>query len=92
LGRALDKAATAPLAAPTTVNNGTGVVIKFDDLVAAAEKLLLKLQVKLIPGTRPRSAKQPMVITKAKQVLGWEPEYNLQAGFKDYIEELKALG
>ena len=33
-----------------------------------------------------------MVITKAKQVLGWEPEHNLEAGFKDYIEELKALG
>jgi nucleoside-diphosphate-sugar epimerase len=33
-----------------------------------------------------------MVISKAKQVLGWEPEYNLEAGFKDYVEELKALG
>ena len=46
----------------------------------------------MIPGTRPRSAKQPMVITKAKQLLGWEPEYNLEAGFKDYIKELKELG
>jgi hypothetical protein len=24
--------------------------------------------------------------------LGWEPEYNLEAGFKDYIKELKELG
>jgi len=24
-------------------------------------------------------------------VLGWTPEYDIEAGFKDYIEELKAL-
>ena len=92
LGRALDKAMTTPLSAPVTLNIGTGVVIKFEDLVATAEKLLLQLQVEIIPGTKPRSAKQPMVIAKAKQVLGWEPEYNLEAGFKDYIKELKELG
>jgi len=92
LGRALDKAMTTPLSAPITLNIGTGVVIKFDDLVATAEKLLPQLQVEIIPGTKPRSAKQPMVIAKAKQVLGWEPEYNLEAGFKDYIKELKELG
>jgi nucleoside-diphosphate-sugar epimerase len=92
LGRALDKSATVPLSAPVTLNIGTGVVIKFDDLVATAESLLPKLHVEIIPGTRPRSAKQPMVIAKAKEVLGWEPEYDIVAGFKDYIEELKALG
>jgi nucleoside-diphosphate-sugar epimerase len=74
LGRALDKAATTQLKEPVTLNIGAGVVIKFNDLVATAEKLLPKLQVELIPGQRPRSAKQPMVIEKAKQVLGWAPE------------------
>ena len=42
LGRALDKAVTTPLKEPVTLNIGTGVVIKFDDLVATAEKLLPK--------------------------------------------------
>jgi nucleoside-diphosphate-sugar epimerase len=92
LGRALEKAATVPLTAPATLNVGTGVVIKFDELVATAEKLLPNLTVELIPGTRPRNAKQPMVISRAKQLLGWEPEYDLEAGFTDYIKELKALG
>jgi nucleoside-diphosphate-sugar epimerase len=32
------------------------------------------------------------VISKAKEVLGWSPEYDIEAGFKDYIGELKALG
>jgi nucleoside-diphosphate-sugar epimerase len=91
LGRALDKAATTPLKEPVTLNIGTGVVITFDELVGTAEKLLPKLQVEIIPGTRPRSAKQPMVIEKAKTVLGWQPAFDIEAGFKDYIEELKAL-
>jgi len=91
LGRALDKAVTSPLSGPVTLNIGTDVVIKFDDLVATAQKLLPNLQVEMIPGQKPRSAKQPMVITRAKQFLGWEPEYDLERGFKDYIEELKAL-
>lgn len=92
LGRALDRAATVALPSPTVLNIGTGMVIKFDELVATAEKLLPKLQVELIPGKAPRSSKQPMVIARARQLLGWEPEYNLENGFKDYIEELKALG
>lgn len=92
LGRALEKAATTPLKEPATVNIGTGVVVKFDELVALAEKLLPKLQVEILPGQRSRSAKQPMVIEKARQILGWTPEYDIEAGFKDYIEELKALG
>ena len=91
LGRALDKTARLPLTGPVTLNIGTGVVVKFDDLVDLAKKLLPKLQVEILPGTKPRSAKQPMIIAKAQQILGWEPEYDLEAGFKDYIEELKAL-
>jgi nucleoside-diphosphate-sugar epimerase len=46
----------------------------------------------MLPGKAPRSAKQPMVIAKAKQLLGWEPEYDLEAGFTDYIKELKEWG
>jgi nucleoside-diphosphate-sugar epimerase len=87
----LDKAATVSLTAPATLNIGTGVVVKFKDLVATAEKLLPKLQVEMLPGKPPRSAKQPMVIEKAKRLLGWEPEYDLEAGFTDYIKELKEL-
>lgn len=91
LGRALDKAATIGVSEPTVLNVGTGLVVKFTDLIATAEKLLPKLQVELVPGKPPRSSKQPMSITRAKKLLGWEPEYNLEAGFKDYIGELKAL-
>ena len=92
LGRALDKAVTAPLKDPVTLNIGTGVVIRFDELVAVAKKLSPALLVEIVPGQRLRSARQPMVIDKARQVLGWEPEYDIEAGLKDYIGELKNLG
>ena len=48
LGRALDKAAMVSLSAPAVLNIGTGVVIKFDDLIATAEKLLPKLAVEIM--------------------------------------------
>lgn len=91
LGRALDKAATVNLSSPVTLNIGTGVVVKFEELLAIAQKLLPKLQVEMIPGQAPRSAKQPMVITRAREVLGWSPEFDMEAGFKDYIDELKKV-
>ena len=91
VGRALDIATTVRMPPKTTFNIGTGVVMKFDDLVALVQRLLPKLEVEIIPGKAPRSAKQPMDISRAKQHLGWEPQYTIEAGFKDYIEELKAL-
>ncbi|HXG51650.1 MAG TPA: NAD(P)-dependent oxidoreductase [candidate division Zixibacteria bacterium] len=91
LGRALDRAATVPLPRPVTLNIGTGVVVPFRDLAALAERLLPGLRVELLLGTPPRSARQPMSIARAKEILGWEPEYDIERGFRDYIEELKAL-
>ena len=92
LGRALDKATTTPLKEPVTLNIGTGVVIKFDDLVGLGGEAFAEAASGNHPRPTPRSAKQPMVIEKAKQVLGWCTGYDIEAGFKDYIEELKALG
>jgi nucleoside-diphosphate-sugar epimerase len=89
LGRALDKAATAPLATPVTINIGTGIIVKFNQLIETAQALLPGLEVEMLPGKAPRSSKQPMVIAKAKELLGWQPEYDLKAGFGDYIKELK---
>ena len=52
--------------------------------------LLPKLEVEILPGKPPRSSKQPMVTTRAKEMLGWEPEYSVEDGFKDYIEDMKS--
>jgi len=91
VGRAIDLAARVSMSPKTVFNIGTGVIVKFDDLVALAQKLLPKLEVEILPGKAPRSSKQPMAITRAKEILGWEPEYTLETGFQDYIQELKSL-
>jgi nucleoside-diphosphate-sugar epimerase len=88
LGRALDRAARLPLSAPTTLNIGTGVIVTFNELVSTARRLLPGLEVEMLPGKSPRSSKQPMVINKARELLNWQPEYDLEAGFRDYIKEL----
>lgn len=90
VGRAIERAATIPAPKQTTFNIGSGVILTFDDLVTTVQKLLPKLEVELIPGKPPRSSKQPMVIARAKELLGWEPEYSMEEGFKAYIEDVKA--
>lgn len=90
VGRAIELAATAPAPAETTFNIGTGVLLAFDDLVALVQKLLPGLEVEILPGKPPRSSRQPMVITRAREMLGWEPEYDVEAGFEDYIEDMKS--
>lgn len=90
VGRAIDLAATVPMPPKTTFNIGTAEVQKFDDLVALMQRLLPKLEVEVIPGKAPRSAKQPMNIARAKEYLKWEPEYTMEMGFQDYIQDLKS--
>jgi len=90
VGRAIELAATVPAPSQTTFNIGSGVILTFDDLTAMMQSLLPKLEVEIIPGKQPRSSKQPMVVLRAKEILGWEPEYSMEAGFKAYIEDVKS--
>ncbi|MFQ5683007.1 MAG: NAD-dependent epimerase/dehydratase family protein [Candidatus Binatia bacterium] len=90
VGRAIDLAATVSIPPEMFFNIGTGVIIKSEELVGLAKRFLPKLQVEILPGKPPRSSKQPMVIARAKEHLGWEPEYNLESGFQAYIEDLKS--
>jgi nucleoside-diphosphate-sugar epimerase len=90
IGRAIDLAATVPAPAKTFFNIGMGVITKFEDLLTVVKRLLPKLKVEIKPGTPPHSIKQPMVISQAKQFLGWEPQFNMEAGFRDYLEEIRS--
>ena len=90
VGRAIDLAATVPMPHKTTFNIGTGVIIKYGELIALVKRLFPKVEVQITPGKPPRSAKQPMDLARAKEYLGWEPDYNLETGFQDYIKDLKS--
>ena len=92
MGRAVDLATTVPVPEKTTFNIGVGQVTTFDDLVAAVERQFPKLEVEVLPGKPPDVAVSvPLDISRAKQYLGWEPEYTMDAAFEDYVRDLRAV-
>lgn len=90
IGRALDLCATRDLPRYSVFNIGIGAVTSFDELVAAVRASLPKLEIEIVPGTPPVSRTDHMDIGHARDVLGWEPEYTLEAGFAAYVEEMRA--
>ena len=90
MGRALDLAATRDLPKYSVFNIGIGEVTTFDQLVELTRKFFPDFKVEIIPGRTPVSREQHMDISHAAEVLGWTPQYTLEQGFEDYINELKA--
>lgn len=67
-------------------NLGSGTLTTVEDIENALSKIFSEVKIargKLTPA-RPR-----MDITRARAELGFNPEYNLEAGLRDYIEQLK---
>ncbi|MDE0355042.1 MAG: NAD(P)-dependent oxidoreductase [Deltaproteobacteria bacterium] len=92
MGRAVDLATTVAMPEKTTFNIGVGQLTTFDELVAAAERQFPKLEVEVIPGSPPAvSASSPLDISRAKEYLGWEPQYSMDAAFEDYVKDLRAV-
>jgi nucleoside-diphosphate-sugar epimerase len=70
-------------------NLGSGALTTVDDVEAGLRKLFPEINMsrgKLTPA-RPR-----MDITRARTELGFNPEYKLEAGLRDYVAELKRAG
>ena len=92
VGRAVDIATTTAMPKQNIFNIGAGKVTTFDELTATVQKLLPKLEVEIIPGKpSTNSVSQPLDISRAKEQLKWEPQYTLETGFQDYINDLKAV-
>jgi nucleoside-diphosphate-sugar epimerase len=89
IGRAIDLASTAPVPMENVFNIGEGKVTQFQEIVDIVRKLLPKCSVEIVPGKKPVSRTQHLDISRAKKYLGWEPQYTMEQGFKDYIEDLK---
>ena len=45
----------------------------------------------MTPGTPPVSRDRSLDVSRAERELGWKPEYTLEEGFEDYIEELRTF-
>ena len=67
-------------------NLGSGTLTRVEDV----ENVLAKIfsQVKISRG-KLTSARPRMDITRARTDLGFNPEYRLEAGLRDYIDQLK---
>ncbi len=69
-------------------NLGSGTLTTVEDIEAALGKIFPDVKMsrgKLTPA-RPR-----MDITRAREELGFNPEYKLEAGLRDYVAQLKKL-
>ena len=89
IGRAIDLATTVPMPEQNIFNIGEGRVTQFQEIVSIVKKLLPKCSVEIVPGSPPVSRTQHLDIGRAKKYLGWEPQYSMEQGLKDYIEDLK---
>jgi len=88
VGRAVDRAATAPLPAQTIFNIGNGYTTSFEEVLAAVQALFAALRYEIEVGERPHAKPTPLAISRAKQHLGWEPRFTIASAFADYLEEL----
>jgi nucleoside-diphosphate-sugar epimerase len=89
IGRAVDLAATIPVPEKNVFNIAQGKVTQFQEIVDIVKKLLPRCAVEIVPGTPPVSRAQHLDISRAKEYLGWEPQYSMEQGFRDYIEDLR---
>jgi len=93
VGRAVDIAATIPPPAQTHFNIGSGEVLTFEELVRAIRRVLPSLEVEVQPGPPPPlQVKQPLDLSRAREMLGWEPRYTMEAGFRDFVADLEEAG
>ena len=87
--RAIDLCATIDAPEEIAFNIAYPYVTSFDELVAAVKEHLPNLKVDIIPGTPPLNRALPLDVTRAKNMLGWEPQFSMPDAFGDYIADLK---
>lgn len=90
MGRAVDLAVTAPMPEQAVFNIGNGYVSPFEDVVAAVRRHCPGLAYEIEPGPAPKSKSSPLSIAAAARCLGWSPAFDLEAGFADYLAELRS--
>ncbi len=90
MGRAADLAATATGLPPKAVYNlAYGEVISFDRLVAAVKSAVPGFRIEITPGKPPVSRETPLDVSRAKNELGWTPQFSLDEAMADYAGELQ---
>lgn len=89
-GRAIDICATIEAQSENVFNIAYPFVTSFDELIATIKAQLPDLKVEIVPGTPAVNRALPLDITRAREMLGWEPQYSMEEAFADYVADLKA--
>ena len=87
VGRMIDRLATIAMPSQTVFNAGTGLVSTFEEIASAAREAMPGLRVDMEPSQA--ASPQPLAISRAREVLEWEPAYSLADAFVDYVEEYR---
>jgi nucleoside-diphosphate-sugar epimerase len=90
VGRAVDRAATIPMPKDAIFNIGSGRPTPFSDVIAAAKTIFPDLQVEVAPGDAGAGKNVGLDLSRSRDVLGWTPEFSLEAALRDYAEECRA--
>ena len=88
-GRAIDMCATIDAPSEKVFNIAYPVTTSFEELVAVITDQLPNLRVDIVPGIPPVNRAAPLDISRAKDMLGWEPEFSMQDAFADYVADLR---
>lgn len=89
IGRAVDIATRIALPRDRIFNIGNGVVTPFAEVAAAVAKVCNGVSFDIEDGAPGKSRAAAMDISRAAAQLDWRPEFSLEAGFADYLAEMK---
>jgi nucleoside-diphosphate-sugar epimerase len=71
-------------------NLGTGVVVTPDDILRTLQRIIPGAAATRAPSPPDAHARlQPFDISRARADLGYEPHYDLEAGLRDFVAELR---
>jgi UDP-glucose 4-epimerase len=71
-------------------NIGGGRSVTYQELADAVKRVYPNAQIDLAPGRSPHArASGGMDISRIKQDVGWEPEYDIDRGVGEWIDWLK---
>ena len=88
-GEAIDICATIDSPTENVFNIAYPVTTSFDELVEIISEQLPNLRVDIVPGNPPVNRAAPLDISRAKDMLGWEPKFSMKDAFEDYVADLR---
>ena len=91
VGHAIELAATIPMPRETVFNIGSGELVHFSQVIDTVRGIVPSLKVEVQPGKPGESHDYAMDIGRARDGLGWAPQFTLKSGIEDYLAELRTI-